>query len=171
MVSHMDRNIGMLMVQLEELGVADNTLLIFTSDNGATYAGGVDYKFFNSAGGLRGTKGQLYEGGIRVPFVARWPGWIEPETTSAHVSAFWDMLPTFGEIVGADVPDGLDGISMLPELTGKPQQSHEFLYWEFNARNYNGGQVAVRMGDWKGIMTHQLKGKPGKMQARRHLCL
>ena len=164
MVSHMDRNVGRLMEKLDELGIADNTLLIFTSDNGVSHAGGVDYMFFNSQAGLRGTKGQLYEGGIRVPFIARWPGRISPGTTCDHVSAFWDMLPTFGEIAGADVPDGLDGISLLPALTGKQQKPHEFLYWEFNAENYNGGQVAVRMGDWKGIKTRQLKGDPGRLQ-------
>lgn len=173
MISHMDRNIGLLMDQLDELGIADDTLLIFTSDNGATFTGGVDAKFFNSVGVLRGLKGELYEGGIRVPFIARWPGKIAPGTTSDHLSAFWDMLPTFGEIAGASVPEGLDGISMLPALTGKSQKPHKFLYWEFNA-NYNGGQVAIRMGDWKGIKTQQLgRGKkkkgaashpPGKLQ-------
>lgn len=164
MVSHMDRNIGRLLDQLDALGLAENTLLIFTSDNGASSAGGADYKFFNSTGGLRGKKGQLYEGGIRVPFLAKWPGHVGAGTTSDHISAFWDMLPTFGEITGAEVPDGLDGISLLPELTGRPQAAHDFLYWEFNARNYNGGQVAVRMGDWKGIKVNQLKGKRGHLE-------
>jgi arylsulfatase A len=163
MISYMDRNIGILLAKLDELGLADNTLVIFTSDNGATFAGGVDAEFFNSSAGLRGLKGSHYEGGLRVPFIARWPGRIAPGTTSGHISAFWDMLPTFAEIAGADVPVKVDGISMLPELTGKPQKQHEFLYWEFNAKYYNGGQVTVRMGDWKGIKTRQLSsGKPGK---------
>lgn len=167
MISHMDRNIGLLMDKLDALGIADNTLLIFTSDNGATYAGGVDAKFFDSMKGLRGHKGELYEGGIRVPFVARWPGRIPAGSSSAHPSAFWDMLPTFGEITGAEIPQRLDGISMLNALTGKPQARHDFLYWEFNAKNYNGGQVAVRYGDWKGIKTHQLYSKKGKGRASR----
>lgn len=112
---------------------------------------------------MRGLKGALYEGGIRVPFVANWPGKIKPGTTSDHISAFWDMLPTFAEITGATVPEGLDGISMLGALTGQPQKEHEFLYWEFNAMHYNGGQIAVRMGDWKAIKTRQLgNGRKGK---------
>lgn len=160
MISHMDRNIGVLMARLEELGIADDTLIIFTSDNGTTFTGGVDRQFFNSLGGLRGHKGQLYEGGIRVPFVARWPGKIQPGTSSDHISAFWDMLPTFAEVTGADVPVAVDGISMLPVLTGKPQEQHEFLYWEFNAPQFS-GQVAVRMGRWKAIKTHLLG--PGRI--------
>ncbi len=163
MITRMDRDIGKLMAQLDELDLADNTLVIFASDNGATHAGGVDPEFFNSNAGMRGLKGQLYEGGTRVPFIARWPGKIQPGTTSDHVSAFWDMMPTFGEMTGATVPAGLDGISLLPALTGKAQPKHDFLYWEFNAKNYNGGQVAVRVGDWKGVKTQQLSnGRRGK---------
>jgi arylsulfatase A-like enzyme len=163
MVSHMDRNIGMLMARLDELGLTDDTLVVFTSDNGATYAGGADPGFFNGTAGLRGLKGSHYEGGLRVPFIARWPGKIAAGTTNGHVSAFWDMLPTFAAITGAEVPVKVDGLSMLPALTGKPQKPHDFLYWEFNAKHYNGGQVTVRMGDWKGIKIQQLSsGKRGK---------
>lgn len=161
MISHMDRNIGLLMAQLEELGIADDTLLIFASDNGATYTGGVDAEFFKSVGELRGLKGDLFEGGIRVPFIARWPGQIKPGTTNDHISAFWDMMPTFAEITGAELPEDVDGISLLPALTGKPQKAHEALYWEFNAKAY-GGQVAVRMGDWKGIKRGILIHKRGR---------
>jgi arylsulfatase len=158
MISHMDRNVGQLMKLLDELKIADNTLLIFTSDNGTTYTGGVDYKFFNSVGELNGLKGKLYEGGIRVPFIARWPGKIKPGTTSDCVSAFWDMMPTFAEVAGIEPPKGIDGISILPALTGKKQKKHKFLYWEFPAKIYK-GQVAVRMGDWKGIRTNLIKDK------------
>jgi arylsulfatase len=158
MISHMDRNVGELMKLLDELKIADNTLLIFTSDNGTTYTGGVDYKFFNSVGKLKGLKGKLYEGGIRVPFIARWPGKIKPGTTSDLISAFWDMMPTFAEVAGIEPPKGIDGISILPALTGKKQKKHKFLYWEFPAKIYK-GQVAVRMGDWKGIRTHLFKNK------------
>ena len=163
MVSHMDRNIGMLMAKLDELGLAENTIVLFASDNGATYAGGADPKFFNGAPNMRGLKGSLYEGGIRVPFIARWPGKIAPDSTSEHISAFWDILPTLAEITGADIPVEVDGISLLPTLTGQgEQQQHEALYWEFNAPHYNGGQIAVRMGDWKAIKVNQVSRGKGK---------
>jgi arylsulfatase len=131
---------------LSELGLEDNTLVFFTSDNGPTFNGGTDSEFFSSAGPLRGLKTQLYEGGIRVPLIARWPGTIPPGSVSDHVSAFWDFVPTLAEVVGTDVPVAVDGLSMLPALSGAPaeQPPHEYLYWE-----YRGGQ-AVRMGDWKG---------------------
>ncbi|OVE81874.1 hypothetical protein BVY04_02185, partial [bacterium M21] len=161
MISHMDRNIGQLMDLLDELKIADNTLLIFTSDNGATYTGGVDAKFFNSVGSFKGLKGSLYEGGIRVPFVAKWPRKIKPGTTSDHISAFWDMLPTFAEIAGYKVPTDTDGISMIATLTGTGKQAkHPFLYWEFIAAHHNRkerGMVAVRMGKWKGIKSNLKK--------------
>ncbi|NNF28892.1 MAG: sulfatase-like hydrolase/transferase, partial [Gemmatimonadetes bacterium] len=124
--------------------------VIFTSDNGTTYTGGVDAEFFESTGGLRGLKGSVYEGGIRVPFVARWPGKIEPGTESGHVSAFWDMMPTFAEIAGVQPPEGIDGISLLPALVGAgPQPEHEALYWEYHGL-WDGAQ-AVRIGQWKGV--------------------
>ena len=163
MVSHMDRNIGMLMAKLDEHGLTDNTIVMFASDNGATYAGGADPKFFNGAPNMRGLKGQLYEGGIRVPFIARWPGQIAAGSTSEHISAFWDILPTFAEIVGAEVPSDVDGISLLPTLTGQGEQAqHEALYWEFNSAHYNGGQIAVRMGDWKAVKVNQVSRGKGK---------
>ncbi len=152
MISHMDRGIGQILDQLSELKIDDKTLVIFTSDNGPTYdrLGGSDSDFFQSSGPLRGRKGSLLEGGIRVPFVARWPGKIAPGQTSEHICAFWDYVPTLCEAAGVKVPDGLDGISFLPTLLGKAEQQrpHEFLYWEFPSY---GGQQAIRIGDWKAI--------------------
>jgi len=149
MVTRMDKDVGRIMSLLEELGLADNTLVIFTSDNGPTYAGGADSQFFESAGPLRGLKGSVYEGGIRVPFIARWPGKIEPGSETDHPSAFWDFLPTACEIIGAKPPADIDGISYLPTLLGKPrkQKRHEVMYWEL------GGRQGARMGDWKAVRT------------------
>ncbi len=145
MVTRMDREIGRIMALLKELGIDDKTLVFFSSDNGPTFNGGTDSEFFNSAGPLRGLKTMLYEGGIRVPLVARWPGKIKPSTVSEHISAFWDFLPTFAELLGTKPPRDIDGISILPTLLGnnEDQGIHEFLYWEY------GGRQAVRMGDWK----------------------
>ncbi|MCA9290084.1 MAG: sulfatase-like hydrolase/transferase [Phycisphaerales bacterium] len=145
MVSHMDRDIGRITALLAARGLDDDTIVIFTSDNGPTYAGGADSTFFESTAGLRGLKGSLFEGGIRVPFVAQWPGRIPPGTTSDHVSAFWDMTPTFVELAGGAAPTELDGISMLPALLGQDerQRRHGALYWEL------GRAQAVRAGPWK----------------------
>ena len=145
MVTRMDREIGRILALLEELGLADNTLVMFSSDNGPTFNGGTDSAFFESAGPLRGLKTMLYEGGIRVPMIARWPGKIEPGSVTDHVSAFWDVLPTITDIVGCDSPAGIDGLSFLPTLLGKEkeQEKHKFLYWEYS------GKQAVRMGNWK----------------------
>jgi arylsulfatase len=141
----MDREIGRIMALLKELGLDKNTLVIFSSDNGPTFNGGTDSDFFRSAGPLRGLKTTLYEGGIRVPMIARWPGKIEPGSESGHLSAFWDFLPTFAEILGIEPPKDIDGISLLPALLGKPekQKKHDYLYWEYK------GRQAVRLGDWK----------------------
>ncbi|MEE2639299.1 MAG: arylsulfatase, partial [Planctomycetota bacterium] len=158
MVTHMDRGIGEILGLLDELKIADNTLVIFTSDNGPTYdrLGGSDSDFFQSSGGLRGRKGSLYEGGIRVPFVARWPGKIKPGSESSHLSAFWDFLPTVCDALGIDSPQGIDGISMLPTLTGQPgeQKKHPYLYWEFSSY---GGQQAIRNERWKAIRQNMLR--------------
>jgi arylsulfatase len=153
MVSRMDRDVGRIMALLKELGLDDDTLVIFSSDNGPTYAGGADSAFFESAGPLRGLKGSVYEGGIRVPFIARWPGRIKAGSTSDHISAFWDFLPTCCELIGQDPPDEIDGISILPTLLGhhQKQKEHEIMYWEL------GGQQAIRMGDWKAVRT-----RPGR---------
>ena len=144
MVSRMDRDIGQLLKALKQQGLDDNTLVIFTSDNGHEY----DRGFFNSNGELRGSKRDLYEGGIRVPFIAKWPNHIKANTTSDHVSAFWDMMPTFCDLAGGKQCPQTDGISMTKALFGDIDQAkHEFLYWEFNERR--GPLQAVRQGDWK----------------------
>ncbi len=167
MITHMDRDIGKILKKIESLGLKDNTLVIFTSDNGPTFRrlGGSDSAFFKSAGPFKGLKGSLYEGGIRVPFIARWPGKIKPNTVSHHVSAFWDMFPTFCEVAGVQAPKGLDGISFLPALLGDPIQiQHEYLYWEFPSY---GGQQAIRMGQWKGIRQNLMPR--GKKKPNLHI--
>lgn len=151
MISRLDRDCGRIVALLKKLGMDENTLVIFSSDNGTTHLGKeVDYEFFESVGPLRGLKGSLYEGGIREPMIARWPGHIEPGTETDLISAFWDVLPTLAEVAGAKPPQGIDGISFLPTLLGKPekQKHHEYLYWEFAGY---GGQQAVRMGPWKAV--------------------
>jgi arylsulfatase A len=152
MVTRLDASIGKLFALLKELKIDDNTLVIFTSDNGPHHEGGHDPKFFDSNGPLRGLKRDLYEGGIRVPFIARWPGRVKPGTTTALASAFWDFLPTCADIAGVESPKGIDGLSYLPTLLGQDgkQKKHEYLYWEFFER---GGKDAVRMGKWKGVRT------------------
>jgi len=151
MISRMDRDIGRIMSCLQELGLDNNTIVFFSSDNGPTYAGGVDYEFFNSAGALRGLKGSLFEGGIRVPLIVHWQGRIKAGLKSNHISAFWDILPTICDIAGITPAPDTDGISFAPSLfADKTQPQHEYLYWEF--RSY-GGQQAVRMGKWKAIRT------------------
>lgn len=145
MVSHMDRDIGRIMALLDELDLDDDTLVLFSSDNGPTYAGGADSAFFESAGPLRGLKGSLFEGGIRVPLIARWPGHVPADRTTDHVSASWDILPTFLELAGGTPPSDIDGVSILPVLLDRPLEHprHTALYWELGRRQ------AVRSGDWK----------------------
>ncbi|MBE0534165.1 MAG: sulfatase-like hydrolase/transferase [Phycisphaerae bacterium] len=147
MVSRMDRSVGEIAALLKELGLEENTLVIFTSDNGPTNAGGADSGFFENAGPLRGLKGSVYEGGIRVPYIARWPGKIKQATTNDHVSACWDFLPTCTDLAGLPTPSDIDGVSMLPTLLGlqDKQKRHDYLYWELN------GQQAIRMGEWKAV--------------------
>jgi arylsulfatase len=147
MITRMDRDVGRLMDLVAELGLDEDTMFVFTSDNGPSWVGGVDFEFFESQGGLRGRKAQLWEGGIRVPTIARWRGKIAEGSVAGMPSALWDWLPTITEIAGAQTPLDIDGISLAPTLLGRPrdQEAHEYLYWE-----YIGGQ-AVRMADWKGI--------------------
>ncbi|MHC4996841.1 MAG: arylsulfatase [Planctomycetota bacterium] len=156
MVTEMDKGVGQVMALLKELGIDDNTVVFFTSDNGPTFnrLGGSDSDFFESAKPFKGLKGSLYEGGIRVPLIARWPGRIEAGTTSDLISAHWDVLPTLCDIAGFRAPGGLDGHSMSPTLLKRGTQAqHEFLYWEFAAY---GGQQAIRMGKWKGVRQNML---------------
>ncbi len=149
MITLLDDQVGEIVALTEELGIAGNTLIIFTSDNGAHKAGGADPKFFNSNGPFRGYKRDLYEGGIHTPMIAYWPGTIAPGAESDHISAFWDMAPTFNELAGVAIPVDTDGISIAPTLLGKGKQAtHPYLYWEFHESN---GRVAVRMGKWKGV--------------------
>ena len=150
MITRMDEHIGRILERLEDLVLAENTIVMFSSDNGTTYTGGVDAEYFESTGGLRGLKGSVYEGGIRVPLIARWPGRIAAGSESHHVSAFWDMMPTLVDVVGVQAPDGIDGVSFLPTLLGEAGQAeHENLYWEYHGL-WNGAQ-AVRIGQWKGV--------------------
>ena len=145
MISRLDKDVGILLETLHELDLESNTLVIFTSDNGPHREGGADPEFFQSSGPLKGIKRDLYEGGIRVPMIAYWPGKIRPGSESSHISAFWDFLPTVLDTAGVKVPELTDGISYLPALLGKHQPEHEYLYWEFKEMQ------AVRMGKWKGI--------------------
>ncbi|TMM56777.1 arylsulfatase [Maribacter algarum] len=158
MVSYLDENIGKLVQQLKDEGIYDNTLIVFTSDNGPSYAGGADPEFFESAKPFAGEygrgKGYLYEGGIRVPMIASWPDKIKAGTKSDHISAHYDMLATFGDVAGYENTETSDGISILPAmLSDETQKGHDFLYWEFPSY---GGQVAIRMGDWK-VVRQNLK--------------
>jgi arylsulfatase A-like enzyme len=151
MVSRMDRDVGRIMATLKELGLDDDTLVVFASDNGPTNAGGSDPAFFHSADGSRGLKGSVFEGGIRAPFIARWPGRVAAGSTSDFAGAFWDVMPTFAELSGATIPNDLplDGVSFMPTLLGRPgQKRHDYLYWESPAAQ---GMQAVRMGDWKAV--------------------
>ncbi len=149
MVDHMDEDIGELMAKLEELKIADNTLVIFTSDNGPHQEGGHDPDYFKSSGGLRGYKRDLYEGGIRVPMIAAWPGKIPAGTLTDHVSAFQDVLPTMADLTDQPTAEGIDGISFLPTLLKSgPQRQHDYLYWEFHEKK---GRIAIRKGNWKGV--------------------
>lgn len=149
MITRMDAGIGELIAQLSALGITDNTLIIFSSDNGPHAEGGNDPGFFDSNGPLRGIKRDLYEGGVRVPTIAYWPGRIAPGSASAHLSGFQDVLPTFCELAGAEIPVNTDGISFLPTLLGQTDQpQHDALYWEFMEQ---GGKQAVRWGNWKAV--------------------
>jgi len=160
MITRMDREIGRLMALVKELGLDENTIFIFSSDNGPLYdkLGGTDCEFFNSHGGLRGRKGSLYEGGFREPTLVRWTGKIKPGTTSERVSGFEDWIPTLLELIGAKAatPKDIDGLSLAPTLLGQKQDARPFLYREFPGY---GGQQCVRVGDWK-IVRQNLIPRP-----------
>ena len=148
MITRLDRDVGRLMALLKKLGIDDNTLVFFTSDNGPHREGGADPDFFDSNGPLRGIKRDLYEGGIRVPMIARWPKRIKAGAKSDQVWAHWDLLPTLAEVAGVKPPADIDGVSMFNALRGRRQRDHEFLYWEFHERGFS---QAARMGDWKAV--------------------
>lgn len=159
MVSRVDKYVGDIMNLLKDLNLDENTIVIFTSDNGPHIEGGADPEFFNSNADYRGHKRNLTDGGIRVPMIAYWKNKIKAGTTSDFVSAFWDMMPTFADAIDAKAPKNIDGFSILPTMLGKRQvKTHDFLYWE-----YQGG-VAVRMGDWKAIRLGVNKNENAKVQ-------
>jgi len=171
MITRMDGDIGKLMAKLKELGIDNNTIVMFSSDNGPHKEGGADPAFNKSSGLLRGNKRDLYEGGIRVPMIARWPGKIKAGSKTNHISAFWDFLPTCcelarhtsGGLADIETPKGIDGISILPTLLGQSQKQkqHEFLYWEFHEQ---GKKQAVRMSDWKGVRLNVAKDPNGPIE-------
>lgn len=150
MIDRMDRDVGRILTLLKGLNIDDNTIVFFSSDNGPHKEGGGDPDFFDSNGPLRGYKRDLYEGGIRVPLLARWPGAVKAGTRTDHISAFWDILPTFAQLAGVQSPSDIDGISFLPTLLSKTdmQPQHQHLYWEFHER---GGKQAVLIGNQKGV--------------------
>ncbi len=147
MVTLLDKQVGEVLTKLRVLGLENNTIVIFTSDNGPHLEGGADPDYFDSNGKLKGYKRDLFEGGIREPMIAWWPGKIEAGTTNSHISAFWDVMPTLAELAGIEVPKNIDGISFLPSMLKKEgQKEHDYLYWEFHEQ---GGRKALRKGDWK----------------------
>ncbi len=156
MITYLDEQVGRIVALLEEKGIADNTLIVFSSDNGATFNGGSDAEYFNSVAGLRGLKASVFEGGIRVPMIATWPDQIEAGTTSDLVCAQVDMLPTFIEAAGGNAPQGIDGVSLMTTLLGSAvneQPRPAFYYWELSR------QQAILQGDWKLIRTFNREGK------------
>lgn len=157
MISDLDEHVGQLLAVLDELELTEDTLILFTSDNGPTHdVGGVDTDFFASAGPLRGRKGSVYEGGLRVPLIARWPGVIRAGSTTDRICAFQDVLSTLAELTGQPQPEDADGLSFLPTLTGNGEQAeHDYLVFEFHEY---GGQKAVRMGDFKAVLPRIHKG-------------
>lgn len=157
MVTRMDRDIGRVVDLLNELGVRENTIVMFASDNGATFdIGGADSPFFESCGPFRGRKGSVWEGGIRVPLIANWPGQIAPGQVSDHLSAFWDLMETCADLAGTEAPRN-DGISLVPTLLGRgEQEQHRYLYWEFPGYR---GQQAMRWGKWKAVRRNLVSGK------------
>lgn len=163
MVTRLDDSVGQVLDLLKELGLEEDTIVVFTSDNGPHHEGGHRPDFFNSSGSVRGLKRDLYDGGIREPFVIQWKGKIQPGTVTDHIAAFWDILPTFVQLAGASMPDDLDGISLVPTLLGDSvaQKSHEYLYWEFHEQ---GGKRAIRFGDFKAVQNNMNKTPRGKIE-------
>lgn len=157
MVARLDMYVGEILDELKKQGLDKNTMVFFTSDNGPHQEGGADPDFFRSGGPLKGIKRALYEGGIRVPLLAWAPGRIQSGLKTGHISAFWDMMPTFAELLGVELPEAGDGISFLPTLLSENiQKEHPYLYWEFHEE---GGRQAIRQGKWKlirqGVTTEQ----------------
>ena len=157
MITRMDRDIGRMLDALQEYGIEENTLVLFTSDNGPHREGGNDPDFFDSNGPLRGIKRDLYEGGIRVPLIAYWPSHVPAGTTSDHISYFGDMMATFAELMDVTPPEDIQSISLVPTLLGlsDDQRPHNYLYWEFYEQ---GSRQAVRMGNWKAVRQPMFTG-------------
>jgi uncharacterized sulfatase len=157
MITRMDGDVGRILDYLRELGIAEDTLVFFTSDNGPHNEAGHNLDRFNPSGPLRGTKRALYEGGIRVPAIAWWPGTVAAGTTSEHIGYFGDWMATVAELAGAELPENIDSISFAPTLKGNndKQQQHDYLYWEFYEQ---GSRQAVRFGNWKAIRAPMVTG-------------
>ncbi|PYF77408.1 arylsulfatase [Pedobacter nutrimenti] len=162
MISYLDEQVGLVMDKIKQLGLDENTIILFSSDNGTTFNGGVQATFFKSVANLRGLKMDVFEGGIREPFIVRWPGKVPANTSSDLISAQFDMMPTFAELSGARAVHP-DGISLLPTFLGKPagQQNRPYLYFEYPEK---GGQVAIRMGKWKAVKLNMQKQKKAEWQ-------
>ncbi len=155
MVTYLDDQVGEIYEKLKELGLDDNTMIIFTSDNGPHKEGGADPDYFNSNGIYRGYKRDLYEGGIRVPMFVWYPPKVEANSSTGHVSAFWDIFPTLAELAGAEIPDNINGISFVPTLFGEgEQEKHDYMYWEFHEK---GGNVAILKDNWKLIVLNTMR--------------
>ena len=157
MMTKLDEGVGEILELIKELEIDEDTIILLSSDNGPHKEGGHMPNYFDSNGPYRGFKRDLYEGGIRVPLIARWPNKIKAGTVSDHISAHWDIFPTFCEIAGVELTEKLDGISFLPTLWGKSnQQNHDYLYWEFHERS---GARAARFKNWKAVQKN-LKKNP-----------
>jgi arylsulfatase A-like enzyme len=148
MITRLDAGVGQVLARLKELGLEEDTVVFFSSDNGPHKEGGADPFFFRSAGPLRGHKRDLTDGGIRVPLIVRWPGRIKANSQNDQVAWFADFLPTAAELAGAKLQASLDGVSLAGTLLGRADESERTLYWEFHE---GGFKQAVRMGDWKAI--------------------
>lgn len=162
MISYLDKQVGQIWELVKKLGIEDNTIIMFSSDNGATFVKHVDAAFFESAGPFRGLKMDVYEGGIRVPMIAYWKGKIKPGQVTDHVSTQYDVLATCADLLGTKPALPTDGVSFLPTLLGKSTQvQHPYLYFEYPE---NGGQLAIRKGDWKGVKRNVKANRNGEWE-------
>ena len=162
MITLLDDQVGEIIQKLKDLGIEKNTLVIFTSDNGPHREGGADPEFFNSNADFKGFKRDLYEGGIHVPMIAWYPEKIAKGSSTDHISAFWDILPTVAELAGSDLPNNIDGISLLPTMfDSREQKAHDYLYWEFHEK---GGRIAIRKGKWKAVRYNVLRNPNSPVQ-------
>ncbi|MCG8525378.1 MAG: arylsulfatase [Opitutales bacterium] len=159
MMENLDNSVGIIVEKLEELGLTENTIVVFSTDNGPHEEGGHVMEFFNSNGDLRGQKRDLYDGGVKTPMIIKWPAKIKAGSSTDHISAFWDFLPTMADLLDVDAPEGIDGISMLPSWLGndEEQEAHDYLYWEFYEL---GGRQAVLQGEYKAVRLNVRTGKP-----------